>query len=1528
MSGTPGGGVQTPAIPVPQGLPPLGLTMPGIQTPNPGPGGNMMGVAQAGGMQMVPMQPMAGGGGGGGGASISLGLLLEHLVQKTYHELTVLSELLPRKMDMEKKIEIVKFARSTRQSFIRLLALVKWAGSAAKVDKCAAISLFLDQQSFLLVDTADMLSRMARENLVHARLPNFNLPHAVDVLTMRQYKRMPACIKERIVPPDPITSVEKETVLHRLDQIIQHRLVTSELPPQLANLTIEEGRVKFRVPQEFEVTLTLMEDNKTIPWRLLNIEILVQDPDTGDGKTLVHPIQVMCIHQLVQSRLFGDDKPLVDMYNVIHTFCQSLQLEVLYSQVQRLISERWGEHVTIDKYTAGECLMMSYWRSQSLHASKKPELFKLTVSIDDDDVAKPLQVLHDPPLDMVDAAHVNQAIRCDHLSVERLLVETVLVRSRLKLKGLQEELEKDLPGCKCHVEGSPSLLYIPVVKPCSEDEQLMVSVDMQTGSYIPSIAHCGSTLLDEIDQGLNHERSKLEPLIAKLRVLLYMRHCQYSVSMLPVTFLKELPLVTVSPEHPVNRLLPNYIYLRLTQHPQYYVVVDFALGKGLGDFLCRYHLMRCSSASYIDAQTIPQGGAAPSAQKDTPETTEKYLHPDVFVDLDHSTILRGPDTSVEDLDVDDDEKKRKVHHITAGEHKRKKLTSYCEFFNYTLSHVVSLCNIRIPFIKLCEELSQNNLAHQGIQVEGEGVGLVIKLCSLPPCKGVAKETSMALNAALLDCSFRLHKNQHGMWQVQMVFANCPVTSCSSREQGSTRLVYLFYKVLGSHSVVKQFQRDWDSIGRLYHLTLDLPIWLPYLTLSHSSRSSLIQDNPPFTTLVDIQSFTYQKITIAYGKDRSSTVMVCWDPDILRFRLIFSAVGSTSTANCHTMVQSYLEHELNEEQSLPKLIKSLCESQGPLHAICRLPLIPSLGLIAATNQVAGPIHKFALCPQSSTHYRVVFHNAYCLDIHCKGKNTVAVRDGAFSLFDMRKVVEGLYTVPNLKAFLELFIDETVSYHHQHRNSRTLPANEDDGNPISPMNIDAGPTPPDPYLPTQVSGYPSGASPMSRAGLGQGGSGGFAYPMTPPTAPGGPGSSNPATPASPHTSVLSQQQHYAMSPGAYPLASPPSIPGPSPSAVMKGTPSPGLVEGGSPFTSSMGLTMPSPGSRQWPGSPSMPGPSPVQRFGMAQSPGGSMGPSTHSPGSSGMTGQQGQVVPRQTRVLPPRNLATSLPTILSHEALHRMFTPAAIHGTPTTPLTYLCAPIERFLGSTYLQRHLKRVINAEQTQTLQAAEQGCRLKLTLLPPSDQGFHFKNDSLIFRVWLNPAHMQQLHLQVKQTPDAKERWSPDELHVIELYYENKVACPPFKPKAITSFARMLCAMPGVFKDLIQLMHLELQPDPSLKWSMQLCLTVPQGQTFAPVGIPAVVIKTKMLLFIQLSRQDTAPMVGQEAPSVIVPVLYDMQANTTQHISAIKPSVPTSQNDGTIATMLRRWAEFPNSAECTLFPAIRDLMANLNLPM
>lgn len=47
------------------------------------------------------------------------------------------------------------------------------------------------------------------------------------------------------------------------------------------SVSIANGRVKFRVEGEFEATLTVMGDDPDIPWRLLKLEILVEDKETG-----------------------------------------------------------------------------------------------------------------------------------------------------------------------------------------------------------------------------------------------------------------------------------------------------------------------------------------------------------------------------------------------------------------------------------------------------------------------------------------------------------------------------------------------------------------------------------------------------------------------------------------------------------------------------------------------------------------------------------------------------------------------------------------------------------------------------------------------------------------------------------------------------------------------------------------------------------------------------------------------------------------------------------------------------------------------------------------------------------------------------------------------------------------------------------------------------------------------------------------------------------------------------------------------
>lgn len=243
---------------------------------------------------------------------------------------------------MERKIEIVTFVNRTKQLFIRLLALVKWAGSASKVEKCSNIVSFLDKQSSLFIETADNLAKMSRESLAQARLPSFQLPSAVEVLTSGTYTRLPSCIRDRIVPPDPITPEEKQSTLIRLNQIIQQRLVSKNLPFQMRNLKIKHGRVIFHVPFEFELTLTLMGDKLQIPWRVLNVVILVEDKETGEGKDLVHSLQSNFLQHLVQEKLAESVKPLNDAFEILHSFCLSLQLEVLHAQTIRLSRERLG----------------------------------------------------------------------------------------------------------------------------------------------------------------------------------------------------------------------------------------------------------------------------------------------------------------------------------------------------------------------------------------------------------------------------------------------------------------------------------------------------------------------------------------------------------------------------------------------------------------------------------------------------------------------------------------------------------------------------------------------------------------------------------------------------------------------------------------------------------------------------------------------------------------------------------------------------------------------------------------------------------------------------------------------------------------------------------------------------------------------------------------------------------------------------------------------------------------------------------
>lgn len=252
------------------------------------------------------------------------------------------------------------------------------------------------------------------------------------------------------MPPDPITPNEKRQTLQRLNQVIQHRLVTGKLLHQMRKFKINNGCVTFHVDNEFEVSLTVMGDGPNVPWRLLEIDILVEDKETGDGKALVHTLQVNYIHQVIQARLVENKNALAEVYNCLHFFCQSLQLEVLYTQTLRLMIDRLDENIHVDEYIPGSKLTVSYWRELTSKDPKSELGYRLTVQADPNDNARPLAVFHLPSIGNKESLEVaDRAVRSEHLSMERLLVHTVYIRSLSRLNDIKVEFQTFLKDVDC-----------------------------------------------------------------------------------------------------------------------------------------------------------------------------------------------------------------------------------------------------------------------------------------------------------------------------------------------------------------------------------------------------------------------------------------------------------------------------------------------------------------------------------------------------------------------------------------------------------------------------------------------------------------------------------------------------------------------------------------------------------------------------------------------------------------------------------------------------------------------------------------------------------------------------------------------------------------------------------------------------------------------------------------------------------------------------------------------------------------------
>eukprot|EP00095_Tigriopus_kingsejongensis_P000362 snap_masked-scaffold319_size207808-processed-gene-0.2 protein:Tk00362 transcript:snap_masked-scaffold319_size207808-processed-gene-0.2-mRNA-1 annotation:"mediator of rna polymerase ii transcription subunit 14" len=966
---------------------------------------------------------------------------------------------------------------------------------------------FCERSAGIFMDTADALAKMSRETLVRATLPNFHLPAAVEILTTGSYSRVPRCIRDRIVPPEPITPAERRATLLKLNQVIEHRLVTSDLPIQMRNLKIEFGRVTFFVKHEFEATLTLMGDGPLVPWRLLKINILVEDKETGEGKALMHSMQLKYVEQLLQSRLTTEsEQPLDDLYHILHNLCQALQLEVLQSQTQKLCFERLGDYIRTEEYKPGKCLTISYWRELMSRDPNSELGYRFSVQVDPHDPAKPLMVFHVPPL-ASETDMGEKAIRSDHISLERILVSSIYVRTKQRLNELKKDIQSRLKlrDLEATLHGSPAVLSIPILEKCLRSEQLLVTVDTHTGIFLAHVPQYEENPFNaQIQQALNEDRSQLGTLVSQLRLWITKQRVHKTLQQLPATSYERLPLLFDLNKHPLKDLSPNRMYIRLHKHQNAILIVEFHEKEfNHCEIEYQYYFLWVKPASIEDN---PNDEKAPPA--DIPRVYLKALS---MVQFDPFLVTHATSTKVDVQELS--EKiigKRKLGGKIEPPIKRTKFPAY---FISDLAHVIAFTDERIPFTALAMELTKRGVAHSGVEIEDKAVGLVIKILKFPNVTGVGSGAVLRLQKFLLTTNVRLVQRGGRFWRQEFVFSGSPISGVQGRKP-----LHFTFEVGNTDkmaSTVESIYQEWVRMVHIFDVVDQLEQYLQHesCTIGH---------------LVSIKNYSFKDVVLEIGQTRTQLVRVDWKSAKGRFGLSFDSVREQ---NPHHLVREQLEHHLNMHRNLALLAKIMAETSSPLKSISLLPNIPQMGV--SLLKINHPVETFVVLPQSGTHIKLLFYNTYCLDIQIRAGGLVYVRDGAISLFDQRKVVHEIQPIQGLKTFLSKYVDESTFHRRQ---SQT-----EDDNPPSP---------------TLVGGCHED---------GQGARLRFPTPHTPPSNPmtpaspltGVPSSNNPGFLQSPPSNMRNP------SPATLPQPSPSGQPMPSPSGFTVPSPINPVGSVGSPF-----------------------------------------------------------------------------------------------------------------------------------------------------------------------------------------------------------------------------------------------------------------------------------------------------------------------------------------------------------------------------
>lgn len=273
----------------------------------------------------------------------------------------------------KRKMTLLKFAQDAHAKWVKALVIANWSRNAQTVSKLIDLKAHLDEKRMLFDHTQNWLIGLKRD-LGLARLPRPDLKTALQILTtgeapwipevrrlpgpVAQQRGMLTCYQPGYIPPPPLTQEEQLKWIEELNTLLALRLNLDDydkIPPQFRNYSIQSGRVTFKVAGEFEVDLTIADEDLEKQFWFIDFRFLFT-PSPGKVSDALMSFLEMQINDILGK------EGLKGCYAFLHEFVLTHKINELKRQAVELARSSWTGHLKIEPLN--RALAIQYWTNR------------------------------------------------------------------------------------------------------------------------------------------------------------------------------------------------------------------------------------------------------------------------------------------------------------------------------------------------------------------------------------------------------------------------------------------------------------------------------------------------------------------------------------------------------------------------------------------------------------------------------------------------------------------------------------------------------------------------------------------------------------------------------------------------------------------------------------------------------------------------------------------------------------------------------------------------------------------------------------------------------------------------------------------------------------------------------------------------------------------------------------------------------------------------------------------------------------